>query len=484
MAGRSVVYCLPNENRRFSQREAEALELNLTQKQVQTLSPQMMQSMEILQMGSQELLEYIEEAVQENPVLEPEETYDKQDEFSVLRRKLEWLESTDPQNRYYHQQDTEEEDSPLNNFGTVQDDDENLYYYVLSQLRVLELEPEVMDAGVFLVESLNQNGWLDEPLEALAAGHGCGPEVMAQALEVVQSLEPAGVGARDLAECLKLQLVRRTPVNELAVRIVERHLDALSKSRYGLIARELKASPEEVRAACDVIRSLNPRPGTGFAARENLTYINPDIIVVSFPDHFELLTNDYYFPTLNISGYYTRLMKESDDSQVKDYLTGKVRQAKWMVKAIEQRRSTLMACAECILEFQESFFRKGPGHLVPLSLADVAERIGVHESTVSRAVKEKYIQCSMGFYPLSYFFSRSLGPAAGDEAASPDAAKALLKKLIAGEDKKKPLSDQKLYELMSAQGCSLSRRTVAKYRDELRIPSTTGRKQYETSGAF
>lgn len=292
------------------------------------------------------------------------------------------------------------------------------------------------------------------------------------------------MGARDLAECLKLQLVRRTPVNELAVRIVERHLDALSKSRYGLIARELKASPEEVRAACDVIRSLNPRPGTGFAARENLTYINPDIIVVSFPDHFELLTNDYYFPTLNISGYYTRLMKESDDSQVKDYLTGKVRQAKWMVKAIEQRRSTLMACAECILEFQESFFRKGPGHLVPLSLADVAERIGVHESTVSRAVKEKYIQCSMGVYPLSYFFSRSLGPAAGDEAASPDAAKALLKKLIAGEDKKKPLSDQKLCELMSAQGCSLSRRTVAKYRDELHIPSTAGRKQYETSGAF
>ena len=157
------------------------MELNLTQKQVQTLSPQMMQSMEILQMGSQELLEYIEEAVQENPVLEPEETYDKQDEFSVLRRKLEWLESTDPQNRYYHQQDTEEEDSPLNNFGTVQDDDENLYYYVLSQLRVLELEPEVMDAGVFLVESLNQNGWLDEPLEALAAGHGCGPVPQAPA---------------------------------------------------------------------------------------------------------------------------------------------------------------------------------------------------------------------------------------------------------------------------------------------------------------
>ena len=458
------------------------MELNLTQKQTQTLSPQMMQSMEILQMGSQELLEYIEEAVQENPVLEPEENYNRQDEFSVLRRKLEWLESTDPQNRYYHQQDTEEEDSPLKNYGTVEDEDENLYYYVLSQLKVLDLEPRVMEAGVFLVESLNQNGWLDEPLEELAADFGCPAEVMERALAAVQSLEPAGVGARTLAECLKLQLIRRTPVDKLAVRIVEDYLDALSKSRYGLIARELKVSQEEVRASCDRIRALNPRPGTGFAARENLTYINPDIIVVSFPDHFELLSNDYYFPTLHISGYYSRLLKESDDGQVKEYLADKMRQAKWMVKAIEQRRSTLMACAECILELQEAFFHKGPGHLVPLSLADVAGRIGVHESTVSRAVKDKYIQCSMGVYPLSYFFSRGLGsPAAGrgEESASPDAAKALLKKLIAGEDKKKPLSDQKLCELMAAQGCPLSRRTVAKYRDELHIPSTTGRKQYE-----
>ena len=466
----------------FRRGEAGTLELNLSQKQTQTLSPQMMQSMEILQMGSQELLEYIEEAVQENPVLEPEENYDKQDEFSVLRRKLEWLESTDPQNRYYHQQDTEEEDSPLKNYGTVEDEDENLYYYVLSQLRVLELEPQVMDAGVFLVESLNQNGWLDEPLEDLAADCGCSLAVMEQALAAVQSLEPAGVGARTLSECLKLQLVRRAPVDELAVRIVENYLDALSKSRYGLIARELKVTAEEVRASCDRIRALNPRPGTGFAARENLTYINPDIIVVSFPDHFELLSNDYYFPTLHISGYYTRLMKESDDGQVRDYLTDKMRQAKWMVKAIEQRRSTLMACAECILELQEAFFHKGPGHLVPLSLADVAGRIGVHESTVSRAVKDKYIQCSMGVYPLSYFFSRGLGASAsaGEEAASPDAAKALLKKFIAGEDKKKPLSDQKLCELMAAQGCPLSRRTVAKYRDELHIPSTAGRKQYES----
>ena len=199
--------------------------------------------------------------------------------------------------------------------------------------------------------------------------------------------------------------------------------------------------------------------------------------MVNFPDHFEILTNDYFFPSLNVSSYYCRMLKDSEDSEVKDYLMGKVRQAKWVVRSIEQRRSTLLQCAEHILELQEDFFRHGPGHLRPMSLADIAQRVGVHESTVSRTVKDKYIQCASGVYPLSYFFSRSLGGSA--DAASPDAAKALLKKLIAGEDKKKPLSDQKLCELMSREGCELSRRTVAKYRDELGIPSTTGRKQYE-----
>ena len=224
---------------------------------------------------------------------------------------------------------------------------------------------------------------------------------------------------------------------------------------------------------------MNPQPGTGFAARENLTYINPDIFVVSFHDHFELLTNDYFFPKLHLSGYYKDLMGETEDQEVKEYLTDKVRQAKWVVRSIEQRRSTLMSCAECILDTQEAFFRKGPGHLVPMGLADVAAKLGVHESTVSRAIKDKYIQCSQGVYPLSYFFSRSLGPAQGEAGATPDAAKALLKKLVAEEDKKKPLSDQKLCLLMAEQGCQLSRRTVAKYRDELGIPSTTGRKEYE-----
>ena len=459
------------------------MELNMTLKQTQTLSPQMMQSMEILQMGSQELLEYIENLVQENPTVEVEENYSRLDEFNQLKRKLEWLDSTDQQNRYYHQQDQEDDrDDPLSNYGTVEELEENLYLYVLSQLP--DLEEPVASAARMLVESLNQNGWLDESLDELSAELGYEPVVLERALAVIQSLEPAGVGARDLRECLTLQLKRRPGDHTLALAIVDKHLDALSKSRFGLIAKETGAEPEEVREACAQIKSLNPKPGTGFAARENLTYINPDIIVVHFPDHFELLTNDYFFPTLSISGYYKGLMKETEDPEVKDYLTNKVRQAKWVVRSIEQRRSTLLDCAEAILKLQEGFFRKGPGHLVPMTLADVAEQVGVHESTVSRAVKDKYIQCSGGVYPLSYFFSRSLGVASAGQtgetnSASPDFAKALLKKLIAGEDRKKPLSDQKLCERMAEEGCQLSRRTVAKYRDELNIPSTTGRKSYE-----
>ena len=461
------------------------MELSMSMKQTQTLSPQMMQSMEILQMGSQELLEYIQDQVQENPVLEMEEKYGKGDDTAVLQRKLEWLESTDAQNRYYHQQDTEDDEKdPISNYGTVDEREENLYLYVLSQLEVMDLEPELLPVGRFLVESLNQNGWLDESVEDLAEELGKPVEEVEKALAAVQSLEPAGVGARNLSECLVLQLQRRHEDSELAIRIARDYLDPLSKSRYGLIAKSLGVCQEEVRTACDLIRTLNPRPGGGFAARENLVYINPDLFVVNFPDHFELLTNDYFFPDLNISGYYCRMLKSTEDNEVKDYLMGKVRQAKWVVHSIEQRRSTLLRGAEGILELQEEFFRRGPGHLKPMCLADIAQKVGVHESTVSRTVRDKYLQCASGVYPLSYFFSRSLGapaarPGTEENTSSPDFAKALLKKLIGGEDKHKPLSDQKLCERMAREGCELSRRTVAKYRDELGIPSTTGRKQYE-----
>jgi len=450
------------------------MELQMSVKQTITMSPQMMQSMEILQMGSQELLQHIQDLVQENPVLEITEPYDKKDELSDLRRKLDWLESTDVQNRFYQYDSSEEKSDPISNYGITEQWEENLSLFLLSQLSAQKLPPRLEAVARFLIESLNENGYLDEDLAELTASLGCSEKLARKALRLVQSLEPAGVGARNLSECICLQLERRGLKGSLVERIAKDHLDALSKNRYGSIAKQLGVDPGQVREAGDVIRSLCPKPGSGFAARENPVYITPDIIVVSFCDHFELLTNDYYFPTISISGYYRSLMRDTSDHEVKDYLTDKIRQAKWVVRSIEQRRSTLMECAQCILELQEPFFRNGTGHLVPMTLADVAQKLDIHESTVSRAVKDKYIQCSMGVYPLSFFFSRGLGlpgtAGRGAVATSPDAAKALLKKLIAGEDKKKPLSDQKLTARMEQEGVVLSRRTVAKYRMMLKIP--------------
>lgn len=456
------------------------MELNMTQKQIQTLSPQMMQAMEVLQMGTQELLEYIEEQTMENPVLERlEESSDHEAENADLRRRLDWLEAGDYQNRQYHREDSEGDDDPLRTYGVV-DDEETLCEYLFDQLRTLHLELPMLEAAAFLVESLNSSGWLDEDVPTLAAELGCPEGRMEQALIIVQGLDPAGVAARDLRECLLLQLKRQKPKDQLAIRIVDQYLEALARSRYGVITRELGESAEAVRRACDHIRALDPRPGAAFGGSDAPAYINPDILVTAGPDGLEVTANDRYFPTLQISGYYLRMMKEEQgDAGLQDYLTDKVRQAKWVVRSIEQRRSTLLSCAECIVDIQQRFFLKGPGNLVPLTLADVAARLGIHESTVSRAVKDKYLQCSFGVFPLSEFFSRGLNTHSTGEGASPDAAKALLKKLVAEEDKRAPLSDQKLCQLMEEEGCRLSRRTVAKYRDELGIPSTAGRKEYK-----
>ena len=453
------------------------MELKLEQKQSQILSPMMIQSMAVLQMGSQELLDFVEQTLQGDPVLESEEHVERRrEEGELLQRKLEWLESSDRQNSFYYRQD--DEDRPLDPFGVSEDGEDTLYGHLLFQLQGMDLEPDVRAAAIFVAESLNRSGWLDEPLEELTQASGLSQSTLEEGLRLIQSLDPAGVGARTLSECLSLQLCREHPQDILALRIVQDGLEALARNQYGLLARRLSADTGAVRSACAHIRTLNPRPGAGFADREAPSYITPDLVVVWQYDHFEVAPNDRLFPSLHLNHTYTQMLQEHPEQEVQDYLTDKVRQAKWVISTIEQRRSTLLSCAQCILRNQEAFFRLGPGHLSPMLLSDVAAEMGVHESTVSRAIKDKYLQCDQGVYPLYYFFSRKLGDE-GEEGTSPSAAKALLRRLVDEEDKRHPLSDQKLCERMEEEGCRLSRRTVAKYREELNIPNTSGRKQYE-----
>lgn len=451
--------------------------LTLSPKQRQFLSPQMMQSAEILQMGTQELLEHIEKAAQENPVLEIYERYAEQEQNHKLALKWEWLKSNDAQNWSYYGQDFETDTDPLGRYSAAEGQIESLCEHLHSQIELLDLPSEIVGCVQFLSGCLNQNGWLDEDLSSLALEVGQPFELMEQALTVLQTMEPAGVGARNLSECLCLQLLHHRPVEQVAIRIARDHLDELSKNHYGAIARALGEKQSEVRRACDIIRTLNPRPGAIFARHTPLVRVMPDVIVTKTSDCFEILLNDEFLPTLHINSYYTHLMKGSDDKQVKEYLKSKFSQAEWMIRAIEQRKSTLVACAESIVELQTDYFQHGSGHLRPLALTDVAQRMGVHESTVSRAVNGKYLQCATGTFPLSYFFVRRLG-SEPENASSADAAKILLNDLISQEDKRKPLSDQKLCQLMAERGCSLSRRTVAKYREEFGIRNASGRKHY------
>lgn len=445
------------------------MELAMELKQVQKLSPQMIQNLEILQMNTQELQEYVEKSLLENPVLE-RETPAAQEDGPTLFRKLEWLAANDRQNRWYHREDARDLiDAVADPSG------ESLYDALRSQLSPEKLEPGLRRAVECVLTGLNDNGYLEESTAELAARCGQTEKLTAEAERLVRGLEPAGVGARTLAECLTLQLERQGEQG-LALAIVKDYLEDMAKNRFNRIARETGADREEIQAACRLIRSLEPRPGAAFSSREQPRYIIPDILVSETDGRLEVSLMDGTVPELKVNAYYQRLMQETDEAQVKEYLGDKVRQACWVVKSIEQRRSTLLSCAGSIVARQEDFFRR-QGGLRPMTLADVAGELGIHESTVSRAVKDKYLQCARGLFPLGYFFSRAL-PTGGEEGISQEMVKAAIRELIDGEDKHRPLSDQKLCSLLAQREMMISRRTVAKYRDEMGIPSTAGRKEF------
>lgn len=446
------------------------MDLALELKQTHKLSPQMIQSMEILQMGTQELQAYVEKTLMENPTLELE-SEERREERPELLRKLEWLTANDRQNRWYHQEDVRDL------MDLVADPaEESLYDHLRGQLDMDRMPGRLGLAVDCVLSGLNQDGYLEETPEELSARCGQPVRMVEQAETLVRGLEPPGVGARSLAECLALQLERKGQTG-LALTIVRDYLEEMAQNHYHRISRETGASREEIQEACRQIRRLEPRPGAPFAPREAPGYIIPDLLVVEEDGHYEVTAGEDFLPVLKVSAYYQELMRKTDEAEVQRYLEDKVGQAKWLVKSIDQRRATLLNCARIIVSRQEEFFRKGTGHLRPMTLADVAGELDIHESTVSRAIKDKYLQCSWGLFPAAYFFSRAL-PAGNDDGLSPDKAKATIRALIEREDKRHPLSDQKLCDRMAQEGMLLSRRTVAKYRDEMGLPAASGRKMF------
>ena len=424
------------------------MKLNLELKQVQKLSPQQIQSISILQMGLQELQGFVEQLLLDNPTIELE-NHEQRSERSERLQKLQWLQSTDRQNHCYYQENT-------NNFLEYASalDDENLYDHLKAQLPDESASHSLRIAMDCVMAGLNSNGYLEESDDELSSRCGQPVSVVQAAIQIIQALEPAGVGARTLSECLSIQL-KRIGQFGLPLTIAQHHLEDVAKNHYAQITKRTGASREEIQSACAQIRKLEPRPGARFAHREAPKYIIPDLLVQNENGVPSIKLSDDFLPVLRVSSYYKSLLSETDDTDVYRYLDEKISQAVHVIKGIEQRRSTLHDCAQVILDRQKSFFSTADGILSPLTLSDVASDLGLHESTVSRAIRDKYLQCSRGTFPLSHFFSRSIQ--AKDAPLSSQQVKRMMHAILEKEDPKHPLSDQKICELLSEKNISISR---------------------------
>lgn len=468
------------------------MELRQEQKLKQTLSQNMLQSTEILQMGQLELKEYLEDLALENPVVDMDEmrseksSDDKGESNEDFIRRLEELQSVDAQNRQYYQDEQDE----ASRFEPAERPGMDLRDALMEQILFMRISKEEFRILEYMILNLDDNGYLTEDLPLLCKELKISEEDGERMLKVLWKLEPKGTGARNLRECLLIQLEGGSEVDELARRIIEDYLEELGRNRMEIIARKLKCSMDQVLTASDRIRMLNPRPGSGFGSGKYQKYLVPDVLVVKTEGRFQIIINDETYPQLSINPYYLTLMKGEDSGEAAGYIKNKVKQAEWVCHCVEQRNRTLYLLVQEILKAQIAFFEGGRGKLTALTQRSVAEKLGMNESTISRAVREKYLQCQWGLFPLQFFFSRGsiqTCPAADAKntpsekagGAGAEAVKEQIRILVAGEDKKKPYSDRILAEKLGEAGFSISRRTVAKYREAIGIADASGRKVFE-----
>ena len=459
------------------------MDLKLQVKQTQTLSQRMIQSAEILQMTSQELNTYINELALENPVIDIVEPPTAQEQRESIEQQ-EWLNSFNEENYYLYQRQNNDDDYDFKSSWNINTDDgETLQDYLWSQLITENFTDQETEIIKFMLECLDNKGYLEESIETIASYFGTDTEIVEDLLSDLQALDPSGVCARTLEECLKLQLERRDMLTPVLESIIDNCLEMVAKNQIPAIARKLRLSPTETAGYCQIIKSLNPKPGVSFSSRDQLRYIIPDVTIVKFKDHFDILLNESMYPTIELNSYYRQMNQNPESSELKEYLGNKIRQAEWVKQCVTQRGKTLMQVSRAILEHQEEFFTFGPAHLNPLRLADIAQELDIHESTVSRAVSKKYLQCSWGVYPMNFFFSRSVAvqessSESGTQSVTAADIKRVLREIIEEENKKKPYSDRLLGEKLAERGISISRRTVAKYREEEGIADASGRKAY------
>lgn len=465
------------------------LEYRLQQRQAQrlVLTPKLRQSISILQMSATELYAFVNQQLVENPVLDS-------DDADIDDGDL----STEQEGEDTHDIDWHEYFADSSDLGYVRDSrgarveqgqtyeppvrwTPTLCDHLMSQFGLVVSDPLSVRIGQCIIGSLDRDGYLRCTVEEIAAACSAETRLVRDVLRIVQDLEPAGVAARNLAECLAIQL-RKCDIDDclrqLCNTIVTKHLSDLATMTTNQLARVLRTDVGACQLAIDTIRSLNPRPTLTLDHTTEAAYVIPDVIVKEVDGEFVVVMNDSVIPRLGFNGSYARLARECDgDHKTTKYLKERLESAIWLVKSIEQRRSTIYRITECIVCRQRDFFVSGTKALRPMTLRDVADDLGIHESTVCRASAGKYVQTPRGTYELSFFFHSGVSNTEGDGVSS-EAVKRMISELVGAEDPKNPLSDQAITRKLRRQGIMVSRRTVAKYRESVGIPSSMGRRRY------
>jgi len=467
------------------------LDLRLSQKLVMT--PQLQQAIKLLQLSRLELSQTVSQELLENPLLEesateleePIEEKKSQEEEELPNSKEtelssqweEYIGDIERENRETEYPSTAGGDEPPSYEQTLTRS-QSLSDHLQWQLSLSVTTPRDVEIGKLIIGNIDDDGYLRLSIEELAVSADARVEEVDKALKLIQSFDPMGVGARDLRECLSIQLEPLGLKGTLADVVVSNHLKDIEARRYQAIAKTLGVSLEEVLAVVKIIQGLEPKPGRPFFA-DDAQVIMPDIFVVKSDDDYSVVLNDDGLPKLRISAYYQRLLSEKSQTpeNIRTYLADRFRSAVWLVRSIEQRNRTICKVTESIVKFQREFFDKGIDYLKPLVLRQVAEDISMHESTISRVTTNKYAHTPQGIFELKYFFNSSISRSGefGGEVSSVS-VRELIRQMVSQEDPKKPLRDQEIVERLKGQHIEIARRTVAKYRTELKIPQAGRRR--------
>jgi RNA polymerase sigma-54 factor len=373
----------------------------------------------------------------------------------------------------------EEKDAPA--YENMISSPPSLRDHLLEQLSMTGLGPEELRVGEVIIESLDADGYLPLGVEELAQVSGTDAETAERTLELIQGFDPTGVAARDLRECLLIQARELYPDDEVLLAIISDHLPDLERRRYQAIVKKLKIDMDQVARALEAIRCLDPRPGQAMN-NEQAQYITPDIYVYKVDGEFVIMLNEDGLPKLRVNNFYRESLALGGDAEAKEYVRGKLRSALWLIRSIHQRQRTIYKVTESIIKFQREFFEKGITKLKPLVLRDVAEDVGMHESTISRVTTNKYMHTPQGVFELKFFFNSGINRFQGQAMAS-EAVKDRIRRIIAEENSAKPLSDQAIAEILGREDIDIARRTVAKYREMLGIlPSSRRRQVLKSTG--